>query len=486
MSHSNKVRWLAFTILLIGQLMIVLDVSVVNIALPTIQRDLNFSASTLAWVVNAYLITFGGFMLLSGRLGDLWGHKKVFMLGMTVFTGASLFCGLSQSGSWLIAGRFVQGFGGALVSSVVLGILYKLFSDKEDQIRSLGYYGLVSAAGASVGLIIGGLLTEILSWHWIFYINVPFGLVAIIAGAYLIPRDDGIGFGQGIDVTGAILLVISLVLVNYSIIEASSRGLIAFQTAGCFVSAVVLLVLLVFVESRSRAPLISGKIFKVRNLTAANVTQFFISWAIFSPFFLTALFLQEIYLLNPAWTGLAFAPQMVTYGFAGIYLAPKIIRRFGPKHTVLMGIPLFFISMILFAYMPLHFSYWLRVLPAMLIFGTGGTLSSIPLSHLAMSEVKKEDTGLASGLINTSRQVGGAVGIAVCGSVAAAYATSLLLKGAPQYAALASSYHLGFLISAAILIIPFIAALRLKTAEQSESNDLFEEKIDRSIGVGEI
>jgi EmrB/QacA subfamily drug resistance transporter len=459
---TDRQKWWVLAVLLVGQLMIVLDVSVVNVALPTIARELHFSQTSLAWVVNAYLITFGGLLLLAGRFSDLVGRRKVFLSGMAVFTVASALCGIATTGGVLIFARFLQGAGAAMIAAVVLGIMFALFTTHVDRAMSLGYYGVVGAAGASIGLIVGGTITQFINWHWIFYINVPFGIAAFVLGLYLIPKDVGAGNKKGLDFFGATLLVGALVSLIYSIIEAGDIGWLASPTLLYFFVALVLLFIFYVWEQRAQEPLLPFSIFKTHNLIEANVAFFFVLAPLIGAFFLTALYLQNVLGLDAFQTGLAFIPQMLAYGGMGLFVVPKVLAKFGGKKMLYVGLPIFALAMADFAVIPAHANYWLYIASPMLLYAIGGTLTSTALSSLGMSEVGQADTGLASGILNTSRQVGSAIGVALLASIAAMRTSDLLAKGATNSDALASGYRLGFAVSAGLVLLAGVISLRLK------------------------
>src|SRR3712207_877585 len=370
--RTDRERWMALYVLCVGVLMIVLDATVVNVALPAIQSDLDFSQSSLAWVVNAYLISFGGLLLLAGRFGDLISRRDVFLAGLGVFTVASLLCGVAQSQELLIAARFVQGVGGAMTSAVILGMIVTMFPEPREQAKAIRVFGFVASAGGSVGLLAGGVLTQGINWHWIFFINVPVGVATAVLALRLIEGDKGIGFGEGADVLGAALITSSLMLGVYTIVEpAADLGWGASQTVGLGAASLVLLVVFVVREATARRPLIPLKIFRSRNVTGANAIQALTVAGMFGMFFLGVLYLQRVLGYDALQTGLAFLPTTIVMGTLSVRYSERMIMRFGTRRTLLPGLVLIAVGLALFARVPVDGDYVIDVLPSMILIGVG-------------------------------------------------------------------------------------------------------------------
>jgi EmrB/QacA subfamily drug resistance transporter len=457
---SERSRWIALYVLCVGVLMIVLDATVVNVALPSIQTDLGFSQSSLAWVVNAYLIAFGSLLLLAGRLGDLIGRRTVFMAGLVVFTGASLTCGLAQSQEMLVAARFVQGVGGAMTSAVVLGMIVTMFPQPGEQAKAIGVYGFVASAGGSVGLLAGGVLTQAINWHWIFFINVPIGVVTGIVALRLLARDEGIGFGAGADVLGAALITSSLMLGVYTIVKpAAQDGWGATRTLQLGAVSLALLAAFVLRQARARNPLIPLRIFRSRNVSGANVVQMLMVAGMFGMFFLGALYLQRVLGYDALEIGLAFLPATIVMGVLSLRYSERLIMRFGARTMLFPGLVLIAAGLLLFSRAPVHGDYLTNVLPVMLLFGFGIGSSFPSLMTLAMSGATPADAGLASGLVNTSAQVGGALGLAVLATLSATRTSHLLAGGSSTAAALVGGYRLAFLIGAGLMALAFLVVV---------------------------
>ncbi len=418
--NHDRSRWLALYVLCAGVLMIVLDATIVNVALPSIQHDLGFSSGGLAWVVNAYLIAFGGVLLLAGRLGDLIGRRRVFLAGLAVFTAASLVCGLAPDRTVLVTARFVQGLGGALTSAVVLGMIVGMFPEPRDLAKALGVYGFVASAGGSIGLLAGGVLTSAISWHWIFFINLPVGIATAVLARRLVEDEPGVGLRQGADVVGAVLLIAGLMLGVSTILQVSSVGWTSGRTILLGAVAVTLLVAFVVRQARVTNPLMPLRLFASRNASGANAIQALLVAAMFGVFFLGALYLQQVLGYDALGVGLAFLPTSIVMGAMSLKLAAPISARLGARATVVASLALITAGLLLFARTPVHASYLLDVLPAALLFGAGAGMSFPSLMSLAMSSATPQDAGLASGLVNTTVQVGGAVGLSVLATLAAA------------------------------------------------------------------
>lgn len=468
---TDRQRWIALYVLCVGMLMIVLDATVVNVALPTIQTDLHFTQSSLAWVINAYLITFGGLLLLAGRLGDLVGRKRIFMGGLALFTAASLTCGLAQSQTMLVAARFVQGVGGALTSAVILGMIVTMFTDPREQAKAIGVYGFVASAGGSVGLLAGGVITQAIDWHWIFFVNVPIGIATGMLAQRLLARDAGIGLRAGADVPGAVLITGALMLGVYTIVKpAAEHGWGASETLLLGAISLALLVAFVAREATARNPLMPLRMFRSRNVSGANAVQALLVAGMFGLFFLGALYLQRVLRYDALQIGLAFLPATLVMGTMSLRFSERLIMSFGPKTTLVPGLAIAVVGLLLFARAPVHGSYISDVLPSMLLLGLGIGGSFPALMTLAMSGATREDAGLASGLVNTAAQVGGALGLAVLATLSATHTKHLRAAGKSTAAALTGGYQLAFLIAAALVLAAVaLAALALRT--QAPSGD---------------
>ncbi len=455
----DRSRWLALYVLCAGVLMIVLDITIVNVALPSIQDDLGFSQSNLAWVVNAYLIAFGGLLLLAGRLGDLLGQRRVFLAGLGVFVSASLLCALSQSQEMLIAARFVQGIGGALTAAVVLGMIVTMFPEPSDQAKAIGVYGFVASAGGSIGLLAGGVLTEAISWHWIFFINLPVGIATALLTRRLVEDREGLGLAEGADVPGALLITGSLMLGTYTILEVSEVGWTATQTLALGAIAIALGAAFVARQARIANPLMPLRLFRSRNVSGANALQALLVAGMFSMFFLGALYLQEILGYDPLEVGLAFLPTSLVMGTLSLGFSEKLIMRFGPRRTLIPGLVMVAGGLLLFARTPVDGSFATDVLPPLLLVGLGVGTSFPSLMTLAMSGATPQDSGLASGLVNTTAQVGGAIGLAILATLATGRTDDLLAEGVANDAALNSGFHLAYLVGAGLVAIALVIAI---------------------------
>ncbi|CAA9531274.1 MAG: Uncharacterized MFS-type transporter [uncultured Solirubrobacteraceae bacterium] len=462
---EDRSRWIALVVLCAGMLMVILDQTIVNVALPSIQDDLEFSQSGLAWVVNAYLIAFGGLLLLSGRLGDLIGRKRVFMWGLGVFTVASLLCGIAQSQEVLIGARFLQGAGGAMASAVILGMIVTMFPEPRDQAKAIGIYSFVASAGASLGLLLGGVLTQAISWHWIFFVNLPIGIAAAFFAVRLIEDEEGIGLDQGADVPGAVLIVGSLMLGVYTIVEAAENGWASAQTLILGAVAAALLVGFMVRQARVEHPLVPLRIFRSRTVSAANVVQALMVSGLFGVFFLGALYLQRVLGYDAVEVGLAFLPVALAIGILSVGFSARLITRYGAAATLLPGLVLIAAGLVLFARIPIQGEYWGDLFPSMVLLGVGAGLSFPSLMTLAMSGASPQDAGLASGLINTSVQVGGALGLAVLATLSTTRTEDALAGGATDAAALVDGYRLAFWIAAGLVVTAVvIAATQLRSS----------------------
>jgi EmrB/QacA subfamily drug resistance transporter len=457
---TDRSRWLALYVLCTGMLMIVLDATIVNVALPSIQKDLGFSQSSLAWVVNAYLIAFGGLLLLAGRLGDIVSRRRIFLAGLGVFTGASLLCGAAQSQELLIGARFVQGVGGAMASAVILGMIVTMFPEPREQAKAIGVFGFVASGGASLGLLAGGVLTESINWHWIFFVNLPIGIATAALALRLIERDEGIGFGGGADVLGAALITGSLMLLVYTIVEPAAKlGWGAGRTLALGAGALALLGAFVAREATARNPLIPLRIFRSRSVSGANAIQALLVAGMYGMFFMSALYLERILSYSPLEIGLAFLPTTVIMGTLSVRYTERLVMRFGARTTLLPGLVLIGAGLLLFTRSPVDGQYVRDVLPSMILMGAGVGSSFPALMTLAMSGATREDAGLASGLVNTTVQVGAALGLAVLATLATTRTGALRTAGDSAAAALNGGYHLAYLVGAGLVLVALAVAL---------------------------
>jgi EmrB/QacA subfamily drug resistance transporter len=455
---TSRSRWIALVVLCVGALMIILDMTIVNVALPAIQRDLGFTQSSLAWVVNAYLITFGGLLLLAGRLGDLLGRRSLFLIGLGLFVAASALCGASQSQSMLIIARFAQGVGGAMASAVILGMIVTMFPEPADQAKAIGVFSFVASAGASIGLLAGGVITQAINWHWIFFVNLPIGFATALLALRLVPRDVGIGLKGGADVLGAVLVTAALMLGVYTIVKAQNYGWASLHTLGLGAVAVGLLAGFVAWEKRSRTPLMPLHIFRSRNVSGANVVQMLFVAGMFGMFFLGSLFMQRVLGYSALDIGLAFLPVALLIGVFSLGVSPRLNIRFGPRATLIPGIALAAAGLALFTQASVGASYVRDLLAPMVLVGVGAGLSFPSLMTLAMSGAEPSEAGLASGLVNTTQQVGGALGLAVLATISSTRSDHLLHAGKVPATALTSGYHLAWTIGAALLLAAIVAA----------------------------
>ena len=448
MSIEGRRRWLALIVLCAGDLMIVLDVTIVGVALPSIREDLGFSETSLAWVVNAYLLTFGGFLLLGGRLGDLFGHRRLFLSGIALFTLASLACGVANTQEFLVVARAVQGLGGAVVSAVALSLIVTLFTEPAERAKAMGVFGFVAAGGGSIGVLLGGILTDVLDWHWIFLVNLPIGVAVFALCLGLLPGSRGVAGSGRLDVAGAVTVTASLMLAVYAIVNGNEVGWLTTRTLGLLASATVLLALFLGIEARVRAPLMPLGLLKLRNLAISNVVGILWAAAMFAWFFLSALYLQLVLGYSPLEVGLAFLPGNLIMGVFSLGLSAKIVMRFGIRAPLAIGLGLAGLGLVLFARAPVDGNFVVDVLPSMILLGLGAGMAFNPVLLAAMGDVEPSDAGLASGVVNTAFMMGGAVGLAILASAADARTETLLDSGDGTLEALTGGYHVAFLIGA--------------------------------------
>ena len=458
---EDRQRWIALSVLCVGMLMIVLDATIVNVALPSMQDDLGFSQSNLAWVVNAYLIAFGGLLLLAGRLGDLIGQRRVFLTGLAVFTSASLLCAIAQSQGVLVGARFVQGVGGALTSAVILGMIVTMFPEPREQAKAIGVYTFTAVAGGSVGLLLGGVLTEALNWHWIFFVNLPIGVATGLYALRVVEDRPGIGLKQGADLPGAVLLTGGLMLLVYAIVDAGEQGWGSAQTIGLGAVSLALITAFVSRQARVATPLMPLRLFRSRNVTGANAVQALMVVGLYGMFFLGALYMQRILGYDPLEVGLAFLPTTLVMGAMSFGVSARLNLRYGPRATLIPAIAIMGVGLLLFARTPVNADYAVDILPSTLLLGLGAGLAFPSLMTLAMSGATPSDSGLASGLVNTSAQVGGALGLAVLATLASDRTESLRADGETVANALNSGFHLAYLIGVAALAVALAVAVQV-------------------------
>ncbi|MGH8282991.1 MAG: DHA2 family efflux MFS transporter permease subunit [Gammaproteobacteria bacterium] len=465
-------RWLAFGVLCLGALMIVLDTTIVNVALPSIRTDLGFSETSLAWVVNTYLLTFGGFLLLGGRLGDLYGQRRLFLAGIALFTLASLACGLANTQGFLIAARAIQGIGGAIVSAVALSLMMNLFTEPAERAKAMGVFGFVCSGGGSIGVLLGGVLTDTLNWHWIFLVNIPVGFVVVIFSLRLLPAACNATASRHLDIGGALTVTAALMLAVYAIVNGNDSGWSSAQTLGLLAAAAGLLAVFFWIETQVHAPLVPLGLFRLRNLATANVVGVLWAAAMFAWFFLSALYLQLVLGYSPMQVGLAFLPANIIMGAFSVGLSAKLVMRFGIRPPLAVGLGLAAIGLALFARAPLHGNFFLDVLPGMILLGIGAGIAFNPVLLAAMNDVTSDESGLASGIVNTSFMMGGALGLSILASCAAARTGDLLASGHDQLAALNGGYHTAFLAGACFAALAAVlgaALLHTKTVAASSS-----------------
>jgi EmrB/QacA subfamily drug resistance transporter len=455
----DRRRWLALVVVCLAQLMIVLDTTIVNVALPQIQRDLHFTQGNLTWVINAFLVTFGSFLLLAGRLGDLLGRKRVFLFGVTLFTAASILCGLSPSQNWLIAARFIQGIGAAMQASVILAIIVTEFPEPRDRARAMSAYVFTAVAGGSLGLLAGGVLTQALSWHWIFFVNLPIGAATAVLGKLLVPDDKGAGLGHGVDWLGSVLVTVSLMTGVYAIVQATSYGWGSSQVLGFGAIAIALMGTFLFVESRVANPIMPLRILRVRSLIGSSVVRGFLVTGMYSTFFLGTLYLEHVHHLSALQTGMAFLPWTVTVGILSLGVTARLVGRFGSFPVLIAGMITVIAGLVLLSTAGVHTSYFPTVFIAFFAIGLGIGSAFMPLLQIAMADVPMADAGLGSGITNVSQQVAGALGLAVLGTVATNHTKALVATHHGLADSLVSGYHFAFVIGAACVSAGILTAV---------------------------
>ncbi|MGZ4165816.1 MAG: MFS transporter [Solirubrobacteraceae bacterium] len=462
---------MALVVVCLAQLMIVLDTTIVNVALPAIQHDLHFSQGNLTWVVNAFLVTFGSFLLLAGRLGDLLGRKRVFLAGLVLFTAASVLCGAAPSQGFLIAARFVQGVGAAMQASVILAIIVTEFPEPHDRARAMSAYVFTAVAGGSLGLLAGGALTEALSWHWIFFVNLPIGLAAMAFGRILIPEDSGIGLGHGVDWLGSALVTISLMTAVYAIVQATSHGWGSSQVLGFGALAAVLMAAFLILESRIANPIMPLRILRLRGLVASSAVRGFLVTGMYSTFFLGTLYLEHVRHYSALQTGMAFLPWTVTVGILSTGVTARLVERFGQMRVLVPGMLSVIAGLLLLETTGVHTSFFPTVFFAFFAIGLGIGNAFMPLLQIAMADVPAQDAGLGSGITNVSQQVAGALGLAVLGTIATNHSKDLLAQHHTVADSLIGGYHLAFAIGVLAVIAAIataVALLRTPVSEEAE------------------
>jgi EmrB/QacA subfamily drug resistance transporter len=449
---------MALVVVCLGQLMMVVDMTVVNVALPVIQRDLRFSPADLTWVVGAYLISYGSFLLMAGRLGDLVGRKRVFLSGVTLFTIASALCGVADSQLMLIAARFLQGLGGAIATSVILALIVTDFPRPDERVKAMGAYMFVVTSGGSLGLLLGGALVESVDWHWIFTVNVPIGIAVLALGWRLIDSRPGTGLRGGLDVAGSVLVTASMMIAVYAIVTAADHGWGSGHTIGFGIAAAILLGAFFVLESRIENPILPLRILRVRSLMGASVVRGFLVTGMFGAWVLGSLYLEHV-LDYGAWaTGLAFLPMTLTVGALSLGTTARVMARFGPERTVLAGLTLVVVSLLLLSGVGEGASYFPTLFVPYALMGLGTGTAMLPILTIAMSGVKESDAGLASGLVNVSAQLAGALGIAVLGTLASERSEDLAHAGQSTLSALTGGYQLAFEIAAAVVTVGIVVA----------------------------
>jgi EmrB/QacA subfamily drug resistance transporter len=469
---DSRRRWIALYVLCLGTLMIVLDSTIVNVALPSIRDDLGFSPTSLSFVVNAYMLTFGGLLLLGGRLGDLFGHRRMFISGIAFFTVASAACGLATSQEMLIAARAIQGVGGAIASAVGFSLVITLFTDARDRAKAMGIAGFVASGGGAVGVLLGGVLTDLLNWHWIFLVNVPIGIAVCILASRLVPASPVAEGGRRLDVAGAVTITLALMFAVYAIVNGNEAGWQSLQTVGLLAASVVLLGVFVTIESRIATPLVPLGLFKLRNLTTANIVGVLWAGGMFAWFFISALYLQLVLEYSPMEVGLAFLPANLIMAAFSISLAAKICMRFGFRRPMSVGLLIAGFGLLLFSRAPQNGSFLVDVLPPMLLLGIGAGIAFTPVLMTAMGDVQPQDAGLASGVVNTSFMMGGALGLAVLASLADSRTANALASGAETAPALLEGYQLAFIVGGGFAILAsVIAAVVVRTPAVTATNE---------------
>ena len=448
-------------IVCLAQLMIVLDVTIVNVALPSIQRDLHFSQSNLTWVVNAFLVTFGSLLLLAGRLGDLAGRKRVFLAGLVTFTAASLLCGIAPTQGVLIAARFVQGIGAAAQASVILAIIITEFPIPSERARAMSAYVFVSVAGGSIGLLAGGILTQALSWHWVFFVNLPIGLATVVLGQRFIRTDSGLGLEHGVDWIGSILVTASLMGFIYAIVQATTHGWISAQVLGVGAVAALLMAAFVALEARIENPIMPMRILRLQGLIKASLVRGFLVTGMYSTFFLGSLYLEHVRHYSAVQTGAAWLPWTITIAVLSQGITARLVARFGPVRVLTAGMGSAAVGLLLFSTVGPSTAFFPTIFFACFAIGLGIGMAFMPLLTLAMADVPAADSGLGSGITNVSQQIGGALGLAILSTIAANRTKGLLSAHQGLTSSLIGGYHLAFIAGAGTIAAGIVLAFAL-------------------------
>ncbi len=459
--NENLRRWVALVVVCFGQLMTMVDASIVNVALPNIQRDLAFSQADLTWVVNAYLIAFGGFLLLAGRVGDLIGRRAVFLAGVFLFTVASVGTGFADTAQHLIVGRFLQGMGASLVTGVIIAIIVAEFQKPAERAQAMSVFTLVLAGGGSIGLLLGGVITQFVNWHWIFFINVPIGIATIGFGLWLIRENPGLGLEKGVDVVGALLVTASVMAGVYAIVTAADFGWTSVHTLAWGGGALALVALFVVVENRVASPILPMHVLRIRSLTTASAARALVFTGISTSWFIGVLYLQHVRGYSAFDIGLAFLPTTITLGVLSAGITARIMARVGPRNLLFAGIPMIVAALVALSFADDNAAYFPVLLAAFILFGLGGGTTFLPLLTISMSEVPPAHAGVASGFSNATMQVGGALGLAVLGTLTTNHATSLIAQGMAVRSALAGGYALGYQLAAATVALSLVVAVAL-------------------------
>jgi EmrB/QacA subfamily drug resistance transporter len=486
---ANRRRWIALIVVCLAMLMNALDSSIVNVALPSIQHDLHFSQANLTWVVDAYLIAFGSFLLLAGRLGDLLGRKKVFLSGVALFTASSFVCSLAVNQAMLITARFFQGMGGAISTSVIVAIIVTEFSGANERAKAMSAYMFVAVGGGSIGLLVGGILTQAVNWHWIFVINVPIGIVTFILGSILIKENAGLGVREGIDLKGSLLMTVSLIIGIYAIVTASTYGWLSAHTLGFGAASVILMGAFALLESRIAKPIMPLRIVKLRSLTTSSVVRGLSFSAMFAVFFFGALYLERVLGYDPVRTGVAFLPLTLAMAIMSLGVTSRLLARFGPMKLLVPGMTAAVIGLLWLSRSGVHANYFVAILPAFLLLGVGMSVSAVPLLTIAMADVPREDAGLASGIVNVSMWLASSAGLAVFGTLAASKSKTLLAHGVSNSQSLVAGYHEAFFIGAilaAVALFVVVAFLRAPAKEAIENRESLEEEMSHFEIVAEF
>ena len=463
MTPDRSTRWLALALLCLGDLMIVLDITVVNVALPTIRGDLGFSEAGLAWVVNAYMVTFGGFLLLGGRLGDIFGPRSMFLVGVGLFALASLACGLATSQAALVAARAVQGCGGAVVSAVALSLIVTLFQEPGERAKAMGVFGFVSAGGGSIGVLLGGVLTQLASWHWVFLVNVPIGAAVMLASWRLLAADERPATRAPLDVAGACTVTLAMLLAVTAIVGGNEAGWLSARTLGLLAASVALALAFLAIEARVAAPLVPLALLRLGGLARANVIGMLWSASMFAAFFLSGLYLQLVLRYSPLQVGLAFLPTNILMAAFSLGLSARIVMRWGNRGPIVAGLAMVAVGLALLARAPVDADFVVDVLPGFVLQGLGAGVALNPLLMAAMGEVGPEDAGLASGLVNTAFMLGGALGLAILASLAAARTAASAFELDAVHA-LNAGYHAAFLVGAGFATVAALVGLGIARA----------------------